>query len=98
MHNPMIIDISSIAKRVTSTFFTFFHIFSHFSSLPVHFPNSCCKLHCSKKKLRLPHDTFDGHFNFEPETICFRKFEQGSASNISPKLLYFPALRHESFS
>ena len=28
--------------------------------------------------MRLP-NTFDGHFNFEPETISFRKFEQGSA-------------------
>ena len=52
---------SSIAKRVTSTFFHIFHIFPHFSSLPVHIPNSCCKLHCSKEKVRLTQDTFDGH-------------------------------------
>ena len=84
-------------KRVISTFFTFshiFHIFPHFSSLPVHFPNSCHKLHCSKEKVRLPQDTFDGHFNFEPETISFRKFEQGSTSKYFPKAAvtskYFP--------
>ena len=75
-------------KRATSAFF---HIFP---SLPVHFPNSCCKLHCSKEKMRLPQDTFDGHFNFEPETISFRKFEKGSASKYFPKAAvtskYFP--------
>ena len=32
-----------------------------------------------------PQDTFDGHFNFEPETICFWKFEKGSASKYFPK-------------
>ena len=80
---------SSIAKRVTSTFFHifphFFHIFPHFSSLPVHFPNSCCKLHSTKEKVRLSQDTFDGHFNFEPETNGFRKFEQGSTSKYFPQ-------------
>ena len=35
-------------KRATSAFF---HIFP---SLPLHFPNSCHKLHCSKEKMRLP--------------------------------------------
>ena len=44
--------------------------------------------------MRLPPDTFDGHFNFEPETISFRKFEKGSASKYFPKAAvtskYFP--------
>ena len=44
--------------------------------------------------MRLTQDTFDGHFNFEPETISFRKFEQGSASKYFPKAAvsskYFP--------
>ena len=44
--------------------------------------------------MRLPQDTFDGHFNFEPETISFRKFEQGSTSKYFPKAAvtskYFP--------
>ena len=71
----------------------FFHIFPHFSSLPVHFPNSCHKLHCSKEKVRLPQDTFDGHFNFEPETISFRKFEQGSTSKYFPKAVFTRKVR-----
>ena len=54
-YNKQIVHISSIPKRVTSTFF---HIFPHFSSLPVHFPNSCCKLHYSKEKMRLPQTLF----------------------------------------
>ena len=48
-------------KRATSAFFHIFHIFPHFStffhifpSLPLHFPNSCHKLHYSKEKMRLP--------------------------------------------
>ena len=49
--------------------------------------------------MRLPPDTFlmDGeirHFNFEHETICFRKFELGCASKYFPKAAvtskYFP--------
>ena len=51
-------------KRATSAFFHIFHIFPHFFHIFPHFstffiptstfPNSCCKLHCSKEKMRLP--------------------------------------------
>ena len=38
--------------------------------------------------MRLSQDTFDGHFNFEPETISFRKFKQGSTSKYFPKAVF----------
>ena len=38
-------------QHIFPHFHTFFHIFP---SLPVHFPNSCHKLHYSKEKMRLP--------------------------------------------
>ena len=104
MKSCNMLNIFDINKYMVSTFVYkcvssiqetgYQHIFPHFSSLSLHFPNSCHKLHCSKEKVRLPQDTFDGHFNFEPETISFRKFEQGSTSKYFPKAAvtskYFP--------
>ena len=65
--------VSSTFSHIFTHFYTFFHIFP---SPSLHFPNSCHKLNYSKEKLGNPQDTFDGFFNFEPETICFRKFEK----------------------
>ena len=44
--------------------------------------------------MRLPKTLLMDFFNFEPETICFRKFEKGSTSKYFPKAAvtskYFP--------
>ena len=50
--------IEHISSIVETGYQRIFHIFPHFfhifPSLPLHFPNSCHKLHYSKEKMRIP--------------------------------------------
>ena len=92
-------------KRATSAFFHIFHIFPHFphfstffSSLPLHFPNSCCKLHYSKEKMRLPKTLLMDTLILNLKPFLSESSNKVVPQNIFLKLLYFPALRHESFS
>ena len=76
-------------------FHTYFHIFP---SLSLHFPNSCHKLQCSKEKMRLPKTLLMDTLILNLKPFVSESSKKAVPQNIFPKLLYFPALRHESFS
>ena len=67
-------------KRATSAFF---HIFP---SLPLHFPNSCCKLHYSKEKMRLPKTLL-----MDTLILNLKPFVSESSKNVVPQNI-FPKL------
>ena len=88
--SDIIIDKSSIVEtglqhifHIFPHFHTFFHIFP---SLPLHFPNSCHKLHCSKEKMRLPKTLLMDTLILNLKQMVSESSKEAVPQNILPKL------------